>query len=143
MSGGQESDIFAVFVALFPALVSTDSGGWPKRDKRGENTMTENTKAAITAIAKADGGITPEALHLALLMLAGGIKQDESPAALSRAVKPKKAAEALDRSTKTLERYARRGLIRAIYQTAPNGKRRIVAYTLESINAFIGGKGAI
>ena len=102
--------------------------------------MLQTTRVAITAIAKADPSITPEQLREALDVLAGkttgGAVQP-----VARAVRPKQAAEALGVCPRTLRRYATAGLIQPIYRTA-GAKRRAVAYTADSIAAFVNGKGA-
>ena len=102
--------------------------------------MLQPTRVAITAICKADPSITADQLRDALDVLAGK-NQGGAVQAIARAVRPKQAAEALGVCSRTLRRYATAGLLVPVYRSA-GAKRRAVAYTAESINAFVAGKEA-
>ena len=100
--------------------------------------MQQPTKVAVTAICKADPSITPEQLRNGLEALAGNATAG-AVQQVARAVRPKQAAEALGVCPRTLRRYATAGLIQPIYRSA-GAKRRAVAYTADSIAAFVAGK---
>lgn len=101
--------------------------------------MTPATKTAVSAIMKADPTMTSEQVRAALEAATGTITPNAIQP-LARAVRPKDAAFALGVSRRTLRRYALDGLLHPIYRG--KGKaRRTVAYTAESVNAFVYGKG--
>ena len=102
--------------------------------------MTPATKTAVAAILKADPTITTEQVQAAL-EAASGTTTPNAILPLARAVRPKDAAAALGVCPRTLRRYANAGLLKPVFRgTGKN--RRAVAYTADSINAFVNGKGA-
>ncbi len=102
--------------------------------------MTPATKTAVAAILKADPTITTEQVQAAL-EAAAGTTTPNAIQPLARAVRPKDAALALGVSRRTLRRYAVAGLLQPVYRG--KGKaRRTVAYTAQSVNDFVNGKGA-
>lgn len=88
-------------------------------------------------------GVPPERIRQALAVAAGELTTSDAPEIqpLARAVRAKDVAAALGVTRRTVRRYAVAGLLQPIYRG--KGKvRRAVAYTAQSVNDFVNGKGA-
>lgn len=90
-------------------------------------------EAALAAVVSADPTITPDRVRSALDVLDGRPAATANESPVDRIVSPTEAAQEMGLSKRTLNQYARRGIIKAAFGGAKG--TRAIGYWLSSLRS--------